>query len=1292
LNIGVDVSDNVFEISNQQVSLSLTEPQNFEYWTTGTQHNIIWQTLNVPSVDIAYSLDGGLNWQPVASNVAAANGQNNYNWTLPVVSHNYYNCKIKIESPTLSIMAVSNIFTIASENQFVVLSPDTGDVWITGQPYDIIFKNNIGDTWVYLSYSVDGGNNWDYINSISSTSGNNILNWTIPAGITSQNCLVGVNWNGSWFISGTFEIEDLTPVLTIVNPPAVCSPNTVNITSNSVIVGNTNGGVLSYWTDSLATIPLNLPGAVSVSGTYYIKSMNANGVDIESVNVSINTVLHAGVSIAANPAGAICAGTNVIFTATPLNGGITPAYQWKLNGNTVGANSSTFTSTILTNNDTVTCIMTSDAMCVTGSPAHSDTIFMKVNPILPVSVSIAANPADAICAGTNVVFTALPVNGGTSPSYQWKVNGNIVGSDSPTFTSNTLANTDVVKCIMTSNATPCATDNPATSNSITMAVNPILTAGVIITANPIGAICSGTNVTFTATPINGGTTPIYQWKVNGIITGTNSNTFTSNTLANNDIVICMMTSNAAPCLAGSPATSAEYSMMVNPNLLVGLNIAVNPTGAVCAGTNVTFTATPVNGGTTPLYQWKVNGTTVGANSPLYTSNTLSDNDTVTCTMTSNALCMTGSPTHSDTIFMAFNPVLPAGVNIAANITGAVCEGMSVTFTATPQNGGPFPVYQWEINGNIVGSNSNIFSSNNLANNDSITCIMTSDEICVTGSPAHSDTIFMMVNPFLPANVSVAANPAGTVCAGTDVVFTATIDNGGPSPTYQWKVNGNIVGSNSDTFTSNILSNNDTVICMLTSDAMCIAGPPEVWDTIVMSVNPSFPASISITADPTGPLCAGTSVVFTATPVNGGTTPIYKWRVNGIVTGTNSATFTSNTLTNNDIVTCVLISTAPYCVTGSPATSNAIVMEIHPILTAGVNIAANPAGAICAGTNVVFTATPINGGTTPLYQWMVNWNITGSNSATFTTNTLTNHDTIMCIMASDAMCVIGSPAYSNTIIMTVNPLPDAAGNITGTDTVCQGQNGIAYSVLPIANSTSYIWAYSGTGASIIGNTNSVTISFSANATPGNLTVKGHYICGDGIVSADYPVHINLLPSVAGNITSLNNDSVTTNENNALYTVPIIADATSYIWTYTGTGATFVGGDTTLTNSATINYGATATSGNLTAKGHNSCGDGIASAIYQIYVSPVGIEEIPNSFNFQIYPNPTSGIITISINGINNNPDLQITDIQGKVIFTRKLTCDNQSYTKKIDLSAFPKGVYFVKLISESSLEIKKVVIL
>ncbi len=127
-------------------------------------------------------------------------------------------------------------------------------------------------------------------------------------------------------------LEDITPVLTIVDPSAACG--SVDITSNAIITGNTNSGTLSYWTDAGATNALTNPTTVDISGTYYIKSANSCGNDIEPVNVSVSPLPEKPIiadNTVVNGSKAICADEKIVCS----NFNASLSYQWFLDGNEV---------------------------------------------------------------------------------------------------------------------------------------------------------------------------------------------------------------------------------------------------------------------------------------------------------------------------------------------------------------------------------------------------------------------------------------------------------------------------------------------------------------------------------------------------------------------------------------------------------------------------------------------------------------------------------------------------------------------------------------------------------------------------------------------------------------------------------------------------------------------------------------------------------------------------------------------------------------------------------------------
>jgi hypothetical protein len=214
-------------------------------------------------------------------------------------------------------------------------------------------------------------------------------------------------------------------------------------------------------------------------------------------------------------------------------------------------------------------------------------------------------------------------------------------------------------------------------------------------------------------------------------------------------------------------------------------------------------------------------------------------------------------------------------------------------------------------------------------------------------------------------------------------------------------------------------------------------------------------------------------------------------------------------------------------------------------------------------------------------------------------------------------------------VNISDVPDAAGNISGSVTVCQGQEGVSYSVPAINNATGYIWNLP-SGATIISgvNTNSITIDFSGSAISGNLTVRGTNSCGNGALSANFPITVNPLPSAASTITG--SASVCDGETNVTYSVSAITNASSYTWTVPG-GAVVMSGAGT--NSITVNYLAGSVGGDVTVFGVNSCGNG-TSSVLNVTVNPYPESADAITGTDLITTCPSTAGVTYSIPLVNN----------------------------------------------------------
>jgi hypothetical protein len=649
-----------------------------------------------------------------------------------------------------------------------------------------------------------------------------------------------------------------------------------------------------------------------------------------SIAMTVSNVVNAGVTITSSATN-ICQGAAVTFTATPANGGTTPVYQWKVNGANVGGNAPTFTSSTLTNNNVVTCVMTSNSQCVTTTTVTSNAITITTSAAQTPTVSIVqlANP---ICPGSTITISANTTLGGTAPSFQWSLNGNNVGANSPTYISNTIPNGANIICTMTSNFNGCLSSTTAIGNNISINYAPVLTPTINISNNNT-TICAGTNSTFVASITNGGSLPAYQWKVNGVNVGTNTNAFTTNTLPAGTVTVsCVLTSNSTSCLSSTTASSNNIIMTVNPIITpdVIITASANP---ICAGNPVTFTATTTNVGSNISYQWRRNNNNAGPNNLVYTTTPVNSGNNYSLIITTTGGCLSKTVDTSNIINLIVNPSVQPSISISTP-NAVQCEDGSFIFTSTVNNQGANPTYQWMVNGApSLGATDTIFNAGVLANNDIVTCVMNSDAFCAVPATVTATPIIVSIIQKFTPNVNLNAS-TNNICIGDNVVFTTLSSAGNGIATYQWFWNGLLLNNTANNYSSTLLEDGDSVYCIMTTTDACVTKNSDTSAAIFVTVKDNISPVISITSSINSG-AIGTPIIYTA---NINVTPNYaiEWFRNGTFATSlnNSLTWGTTLVTNSDSVYAKLVGLSG-CYLSSFAISNAIELEYSPTSLSGL---------------------------------------------------------------------------------------------------------------------------------------------------------------------------------------------------------------------------------------------------------------------------------------------------------------------------------------------------------------------
>ena len=851
------------------------------------------------------------------------------------------------------------------------------------------------------------------------------FNWTVNGGVINSgqgSNSINVTWGNSG--TGTVTVNALngcgcpstiidTNVTILAAPFANAGNDTTICLGDSVQLGGSPtgpGGSTFTWTPAagLSSTTVANPFAFPSSTTTYIVTVD-NGIcpTTDTVTVFVGSAL-----INAGNDTTMCVGNSVQLNAT---GGV--SYSWTP---ITGLSNPNIANPIASPISTTTYVVfVTDALNCSGT--DSVTVTVVSPPIITI------NNDTTICDGACVQLNAT---GGTT--YSWSPTTGLSNPNIANPIACPTVNTTYV--VTVSNAASCTT-----TDSVTITINPLPT----ITASNDTTICDGACATLNA---SGGTS--YVWSPS---TGLSDSTIANPTAC--------VTSPTTYVVTGTDANGCVNSDTVTITINPLPTITASPDVWVCVGDSVQIFA---NGGTS--YTWSP---TSGLSNPNISNPMAGPANTTMYVVTGTDA---NGCSNTDSVLVTANDTVP--ISLANDTT--ICAGDSVQL-----GGNPTSVTGTTFNWFPAGSLNNPTSANPIAfttvtttyyvtaTND--TC-STTDSITVTvhpisninagndlsmcfgdtvqlnasggvsylwspGNSLSDSTIFnplafpTVTTPYVVSaldtngcnnsdTVLVSVNPLPTVNAGNDVVIcagdTTQLQATGASG-YLWTPSAGL----SDTTIANPLAfpTVTTTYLVTGTDTNSCSNT----DTVVVNVN----ALPTITAFSDTAVCSGVSVQLNVT---GGSA--YTW--------TPAATLNNATISNP---IASPITTTTYQVTGvdtngcSNVDSVTIIINALPTINAGTDVA------ICIGDTAQLQASGGNG-----YLWTPSAGLsdtTIANPLAFPTVTTT-----YIVMGTDTNACEGT----DTVVVTVNPLPTISAGLTDTVYMCAGDS----VQLNATGGTSYVW--------------------------------------------------------------------------------------------------------------------------------------------------------------------------------------------------------------------------------------------
>ncbi len=765
-----------------------------------------------------------------------------------------------------------------------------------------------------------------------------------------------------------------------------------------------------------------------------------------------------------------------------------------------------------------------------------------------------------ICAGLTLNLTAVAIPGAT---YNWTgPNGFTSTLQSPSIANATTAATGAYYVTATKNS--CTSLPSSTVATITPSLGPTTTSYNT-------PVCINNTLNFTATTIPGAS---YTWS--------GPNNYFSN--VQNPSISNVQASHAGTynvvATAGSCSSSASVSVTVNP-IPAQPGVITGTFSLLPPQTGIAYSIAAVPGATSYTWAYSGTGTTInGQGNNTITMDFACGATGGNLTVTANNVCGGTSPVQTQSIMIA----TLAQPGVITGTTPIVPPQTGITYSIPAVTGATS--YTWTIPGTLgtitSGQGTTSISVNFACGATAGVVSVVANNACGSSIP-RTLTINMssIATPGTISGLAVITYPQAGVMYSVPAVPGAT--------TYTWTVptgatiaSGQGSNSISVNYACGALSGNLSVIASNT----CGSGGANSMSITISTSTPATPGAISGTNN----LPAGVSVMnYSISAVSGANS--YTWTVPAGATITSGQGTTSinvdyscSAVSGNITVTanngCGTSGARTYAitVTGAPAQPGAIT---------GISSVSQ------GSSGITYSIVTVTGATS------YTWSYTGT-GATITSGQGTNSITVdfacgstngsIKVNASNSCGIHSSDA---TLGITMTGTLATPGAITGNATPLYGQTSTPYSVPLVSGATVYTWAVPA-GATITAGqgTNSILVDFGCGATNGNISVTASNGCIGAGTPSTRAITLNGTMTQPGAITGL--ASIAQGRTGVTYSIAAVPGATSYTWSYTGTGGTITSGQGT--TAITIDFACSATNGNISVTASNVCiGPSIAKTL-------------------------------------------------------------------------------------------------